>query len=215
MQAQMTVPATDYRQELRAHWADMRESLGRFHQWRAPWSVVIGFAVLALVVGWLGGFMRGMESQMQMSNYISAVKQSIAAKENAEGRHFLYEKFFLQDVDRVVLDYVHQQEAPFSKKLWAMAAPTYWLERNFQAKTRESISRNAERRLALVPAVRPESIQELRSLGRSEAVSVANAAYFEETARAYSVLLGRKITADQLNPDAYLQEIIFSLKQAR
>ncbi|MBI3716784.1 MAG: hypothetical protein HY255_12400 [Betaproteobacteria bacterium] len=215
MQAQMTAPSTAYRQELRAHWSDMRESLGRFRQWRAPWSVVIGFALLALIGGWLGGFFRGMETQTQISNYVSAFKQSFAAKENAEGRHFLYEKFFLQDVDHIVLDYVRQQEAPLSKRLWAMTAPTYWLERNLQVKWKDSIARYAERRLALVPTVRPESIQELRSLGKSEAISNMNASYFEETARAYSVLLGRKVTADQLNPDAYLQEIIFNLKQAK
>ncbi len=215
MQTNMTVSATDHRQELRAHWADMRQSLARFRQWRAPWSVLLVCALLALVAGWVGGFVRGMETQNRVDNYMSAFKQAVAAKENAEGRRFLYEKFFLQDVDRAVVDYVWQQDAPLSAKLWEMTAPTYWLERNFQDKTRDAIVRYAERRLALVPTARPESIQELRKLGVLEPTNNVHASHFETVARAYSALLGRTITAEQLNPDAYLQETIFNLKRAK
>ena len=201
-------------QEFKMHFGDMRLSVAKLRKMRFPNLAVIGLVVTAFVAGWAGGVVRGIEDGSDHAELISAAKYSMAAKAQAEGQPFLSDRFFAQGVDRLIMRHIRDRDAPLSRKLWIASSPTYWFFKGHELQTNESVMRYAEQRLARLPTPTAETIAELMAMNRLwQAAAVKG--HYEDTARSYSLLLGREIKPEQLVTDAQLREFIFNFKRSQ
>ena len=201
-------------QELNMHAMDGRNSVRSFIQARPPKRLVVILVCAAFILGWSGGFNRGLVDGTESGEYMHAFLISMAAKELDGGNVFLVEKFHAQSVDRLVRSHVAELNASFSAKAWQMTSPTYWLMRGHEQRTHDIVVSLAERRLRIVPSLRAETIDEAVRLGLNGTTTAYYAGSFSNAAKDYSTLLGREIRDEQLVPDAYLRQTIQAVKQA-
>ena len=201
-------------QELTFHVGNMRDALGKLKAYRPPKWATLALVVIAFAAGWMGGWARGMEDGQESGGHFSAFMFSIEANERAKGKDYFADRFHAQTVDRQVQQHIKKLDESTTERLRRMTSPYYWQTRSWERTEHDTMMRWAERRLALVPAVRPETKSELEALGQLWEVN-ARTSWFESTAADYSRLLGRKIAAAQLLPDAYLQEHLNLIRQQR
>ncbi len=200
-------------QEFKMHFGDMRVSVAKLRKMRFPNWAVIGLVMTAFVAGWSGGVARGIEDGNYFSEIMSALKSWAVVAGKSDGQPFLSDRFFAQDVDRLVLHHIRERDTPLSRKLSNASSPTYWRLRSREQQMAESVMRYAEQRLALLPTPTAETMAELKALNRLGQADIAKGDR-EDTARSYSQLLGREIKPEQLVTDAQLREFIFNFKRS-
>lgn len=200
-------------QELTFHVGNMKFAFTQWKAFRPPKWVTTTFIVAAFVAGWFGGWARGYSEATDHAGYFSAALSSMEANERAIGKPYFADKLHAQNVDRLVHHRIEEMDESVVEKSKRWVSPQYWSLRKHQDAEHAAVVRYAERRLALVPTVQPETREALSKQGQLWQIN-NQTSWFESTAAEYSRLLGRKITAEQLLPDAYLREQIESVRDA-
>ena len=204
--------------ELGMHWVDMKSALKQLAKWwrqfRFPkWAVVV-IALIALIVGWLGGHSRGAEFGFDNSIQTNAFGMHLIAKNHAEGKDYLNEHHYAQAIDQIVAANIQEKEMAWTRQIWRMTSPYNWQSLTREQRNNEAAKKFAEQRLKLVTPPMTETIAALNALQQSWRIG-EQSGWYETRAKQYSKLLGREIKAGQLIPDASLRQIIEHQKKQR
>jgi hypothetical protein len=180
-----------------------------FHGWRrketplAIWMALVAI-VVAFVLGWAGGNARGISDGSLIESRMNAALLGVSAEGRGDGRDYLGDYFFARAADRLVTEQVSSESRGFKDRLWEQSSFFYWIGRVKPEDQRRIVTRVAEQRLKYLQPASAATLRELAAAKR-DWLPAHQAQNYGNTARDYSKLLGRTISAEQLVFDAELR----------
>ena len=193
-------------QEASRHMADFLAAVRGWRKRKTPPAVWMAFAaiVFAFVMGWAGGNVRGISDGAMVEAKMNPAVLAAAAEGRGVGRDYLDDYFFARAADRLVNMQVANESRTFTERLWDRSSILYWMGRIKSEDARRIAVLVAERRLKYLQPAAAETLRNL-ALAKREWLPANLAQNYENTARAYSSLLGRRVSAEQLVFDAELR----------
>ena len=193
-------------QEASRHFADFLVAVRGWRKRKTPLAVWLAFVaiVFAFVLGWAGGNVRGISDGAFLESRMNAAVLAAAAEGRGAGRDYLGDYFFARAADRLVQLQVSTASRSFKDRLWDHSSILYWIGRVKPEDERRIAVRVAELRLKSLQPGTAETSRELM-LAKREWLPAHLAQNYGNTARDYSILLGRTISAEQLVFDAALR----------
>ncbi len=198
-----------FSQETARHAADF---LAAFRSWRrrktspANW-LIFATIVFTFVLGWAGGNVRGISDGLLLESTLNASLLAVSAEGRGDGRDYLDDYFFARAADRLVKMQVSEESRSFKDRIWEQLSLIYWIRSVKPENQVRTVVRVAEQRLKYLQPASAETMHQLAAAKR-EWLPADLAQNYGNTARDYSILLGRTISAEQLVFDAELRNTL-------